>query len=79
MIKRFVAEMNKLTFILFIFLLFAILPMDTFAQKHPKLQNLPSYDNKKIISKHVTSTHSEEISEFQDYLCYENELNTKNN
>ena len=48
MIKRFVAEMNKLTFILFIFLLFAILPMDTFAQKHPKLQNLPSYDNKKI-------------------------------
>ena len=27
----------------------------------------------KIISKHVTSTHSQEISEFQDYLCYENE------
>ena len=35
--------------------------------------NISSYDNKKIISKHVTSTHSEEISEFQDYLCYENE------
>ena len=49
MIKRFVAEMKKLNFILFIALLFAMLPMDIFAQKHPKLQNLPRYDNKKIM------------------------------
>lgn len=48
MIKRFVAEMKKLNFILFITLLFAMLSMDLFAQKHPKLQNLPRYDNKKI-------------------------------
>ena len=48
MIKRFVAEMKKINFILFIAFLFVIQPKNLFAQKHSKLENLPRYDNKKI-------------------------------
>ena len=40
--------MRRLTFILFITFLVTILPMEIFAQKYPKLQNLPRYDSKKI-------------------------------
>ena len=35
--------------------------------------NISNYNNKKITSKQVTSTHSTELNEFQDFLCYENE------
>ena len=35
--------------------------------------NVSNYNNKKITTKHVTSIHSTDISEFQDFLCYENE------
>ena len=40
--------MRRLTFILFITFLVTILPMEIFARKYPKLQNLPRYDSKKI-------------------------------
>jgi len=35
--------------------------------------NISNYNNKKITSKQVTSMHSTEIDEFQDFFCYENE------
>ena len=48
MINRFLAEMKKLVTILLPILFVANIPLQSFAQKHPKLQNLPRYDNKKI-------------------------------
>ena len=35
--------------------------------------NISNYNNKKITSKQVTSIHSTEVDEFQDFFCYENE------
>lgn len=35
--------------------------------------NISNYINKKIASKQVTSMHSSELDEFQDFFCYENE------
>tara|TARA_B100000959_G_scaffold152742_1_gene160051 strand:- start:889 stop:1629 length:741 start_codon:yes stop_codon:yes gene_type:complete len=48
MINRFLAEMKKLLAILLPILFIANIPLQIFAQKHPKLQNLPLYDKKKI-------------------------------
>lgn len=48
MINRFLAEMRKLIIILLPLLLFVNTPLQIFGQKHPKLQNLPRYDNKKL-------------------------------
>ncbi|SVC60171.1 uncharacterized protein METZ01_LOCUS313025 [marine metagenome] len=48
MINRFLAEMKKLVTILLPLLFVANIPLQSFAQKHPKLKNLPRYDNKKI-------------------------------
>ena len=48
MINRFLAEMKKLLAILLPILFIANIPLQIFAQKHPKLQNQSRYDNKKI-------------------------------
>ena len=48
MINRFLAEMKKLVNIILPILFIASMPLQIYGQKHPKLQNLPRYDNKKI-------------------------------